>query len=155
MPTQPLKANGKRVLVVMTDGVPDGGSDVQPQVQAKCVQLITDARAAGVTTFAVGIGDPTSADTTYDEVFLGKLAVAGGAPAPGCTPGWNETSPAGQTPCHFQVTPGQKTAAQIQGEMLAAIEAIRGRGAELRVRPRVHRSDRPDESQRRLHRRER
>ncbi len=126
VPTQPLKPGGKRVLVVMTDGVPDGGSDVQPQVQAKCEQLISDAQKAGVTTFAVGIGDPASATSTYDEVFLGKLAVAGGAPAAGCTPGWNETSPAGQTPCHFQITPGQKTAAQIQSEMLAAIEAIRG-----------------------------
>lgn len=126
VPTQPLKSNGKRVLVLMTDGVPDGGADVQPQVQAQCIGLVGDAQKQGVTTFAVGIGDPASASTTYDEIFLGKLAVAGGAPAPGCTPGWNETSPASQTPCHFQITPGQKTAAQIQSEMLAAIEAIRG-----------------------------
>ena len=38
-------------------------------------------------------------------------------------------SPASDIPCHFQVTPGQKTAAQMKDELLAAIEAIRGAAA--------------------------
>jgi von Willebrand factor type A domain len=123
-----LKAKGKRVLVVITDGVPDGPADVQPTVQGQCVKLVADALAHSppITTFAVGVGDPASDESTYNEVFVGRLASAGGAAAPGCSPGWNQSSPAGQTPCHFQITPATKTAAQIRAELLAAIDAIRG-----------------------------
>lgn len=130
-PYTPLKKNGKRVLVIMTDGVPDGPSDVQPQVQQQCVDLVQAAHdgPSAVTTFAVGVGDPASSDSTYNEVFVGRLAVAGGSPQAGCLPGWSESSPAGATPCHFQVTPGQKSAAQIRDELLAAINAIRGEAA--------------------------
>lgn len=128
VPSQPLKPNGKRVLLVITDGVPDGPSDIQPVVKGQCVKLLEDARKGpgAVTSFAVGVGDPSSSEYTYDEVFMGQMAVAGGAPADGCTPGWNQSSPANEKPCHFQITPGQKTAAQIRDEMLAAIEEVRG-----------------------------
>lgn len=135
VPSAPLASGGKRVVVVLSDGVPDGSADVQPMVQQQCIDIVENARkgAGAVTTFAVGVGDPTSSASTYDEVFVGKLASAGGAARPGCTPGWNESSPAGQTPCHFQVTPGSKTAAQIRDELLAALDAIRGaaQGCEL------------------------
>ncbi|MEO8798959.1 MAG: vWA domain-containing protein [Polyangiaceae bacterium] len=119
-PSAPLVSGGKLVMVVMTDGVPDSGANT----------IISDATAAfagtpKVTTFAVGVGDPTASASDYDEVFMGKLAVAGGAPAAGCTPGWNQSSPAGQTPCHFQITPKAKTAAMIQDEFLTAINTIR------------------------------
>lgn len=122
-PATPLLPGGKLVLVVMTDGVPDGGSADQ-------TSCINDAKAAfagtpQITTFAVGVGDPTADPSDYDEVFMGNLAVAGGAPAPGCTPGWNQSSPSSETPCHFQVTPGSKTAAAIQAEFTAAIDTIR------------------------------
>ncbi|MBX3190543.1 MAG: VWA domain-containing protein [Labilithrix sp.] len=128
VPLAPLKPNGKRVLVVITDGVPDGPADVQPTVQAQCAKLVEDAFAAtpSITTFAVGVGDPASDASTYNEMFVGRLATVGGAAAPGCSPGWNESSPPGSTPCHFQVTPGAKTAAQLRDELLAAINAIRG-----------------------------
>jgi hypothetical protein len=59
-------------------------------------------------------------------MFVGRLATVGGAAAPGCSPGWNESSPPGSIPCHFQVTPGAKTAVQLRDELLAAINAIRG-----------------------------
>lgn len=122
-PTAPLVSGGKLVMVLMTDGVPNGGTSDQNT-------LVADATAAfagtpKVTTFAVGVGDPNASSSDYDEVFMGKLAVAGGAPAAGCTPGWNQSSPAGQTPCHFQITPSAKTAAQIQAEFLTAINTIR------------------------------
>lgn len=122
-PTAPLEANGKRVLVVMTDGVPDGGATSQNA----CKDLADTAfkSTPQITTFAVGVGNPTAASTDYDEVFMGTLAVAGGAPATGCKPGWNQSSPATDKPCHFQITPGTKTAAQIRDEFLAAINAIR------------------------------
>lgn len=127
-PVPPLKTGGKRVLLLITDGVPDGPADVQPTVQGQCVQLVEDAFKAtpSITTFSVGVGDPASDESTYNEVFAGRLAVAGGAPTPGCLPGWNQSSPPGQTPCHFQVTPGAKTAAQLRDELRAAFDAIRG-----------------------------
>lgn len=128
VPSAPLASGGKRVVVVLSDGVPDGSADVQPMVQQQCIDLVDNARKGpgAVTTFAVGVGDPASTTSTYDEVFVGKLAISGGAARAGCTPGWNETSPAGQTPCHFQVTPGSKTAAQIRDELLGALDSIRG-----------------------------
>jgi hypothetical protein len=122
-PTAPLETGGKLVLVVMTDGVPDGGTSDQNA----CVSDASTAFAGTpqVTTFAVGVGDPNADTSDYDEVFMGKLAVAGGAPAPGCTPGWDQSSPSSETPCHFQITPGSKTAAEIQAEFLTAIDTIR------------------------------
>jgi hypothetical protein len=128
LPPSPLPKDGKRVLIVMTDGVPDGPSDIQPQVQQQCVDLVQNANtgAANVTTFAIGVGNPSSPDTTYNEMFVGRLAMAGGAAPAGCMVGWNETAPSSATPCHFQVTPGQKTAAQIRDELKNAIDAIRG-----------------------------
>ncbi len=122
-PTAPLELNGKRVLVAMTDGVPNGGTTAQNT----CVTTADSAfkGTPQVTTFAVGVGDPTASTTNYDEVFMGRLAVAGGAPTAGCTPGWNELSPMTQKPCHLQVTPGAKTSAQIRDDFLAAINGIR------------------------------
>ena len=130
-PSSPLKPNGKRILVLITDGVPDGPSDIQPAVQGACAKLVEDAfkGTPSITTFAVGVGDPASDESTYNEAFVGRLAVAGGAPAAGCSPAWNQSSPAGQLPCHVQITPGAKTAIQLRDELLAAINGIRGAAA--------------------------
>jgi hypothetical protein len=124
----PLRKNGKRVLVVMTDGVPDGDATIQAQLKQECIDLVDAARSgsSSITTFAVGIGEPSSSPGTFDEQFMGRLAVAGGAAKAGCDPTWSEASPAGVTPCHFQVTPGSQSAGQIQSQLFAAIEAIRG-----------------------------
>ncbi|HEX7664829.1 MAG TPA: vWA domain-containing protein [Polyangiaceae bacterium] len=122
-PSAPLVSGGKLVMVVMTDGVPDGGGTAQNAIVADATAAFSGTPK--VTTFAVGVGDPNASTGDYDEVFMGKLAVAGGAPAAGCTPGWNQSSPAGQIPCHFQITPSAKTAAMIQAEFLAAIDNIR------------------------------
>src|SRR5262249_51969050 len=55
--------------------------------------------------------------------FMGALAVAGGTAKPGCDP--NETSNASKM-CHFQITPGGKTAQQLEQDFINAIDAIRG-----------------------------
>src|SRR2546430_530464 len=46
VPIFPLKPSGKKVLVVITDGVPDGPPDVLPAVKSQCAQLVKDARAS-------------------------------------------------------------------------------------------------------------
>src|SRR5262249_55014385 len=60
---------------------------------------------------------------SYDPAFLGALAKAGGAPNAGCDP-TNTNDPTKM--CHFQVTPGNKTAQQLEQDFVNAINAIRG-----------------------------
>jgi hypothetical protein len=130
-PAPPLVPNGKRVLVMMTDGVPNGGGAAQDRSLVVAEDALAGRNAfAGkpsITTFAVGVGEPTADPSNYDEVFMGELAVAGGAAEPGCLVGWNESSPATAKPCHFQITPGEKSADTLQAEFLAAINAIQDR----------------------------
>ncbi|MBX3221092.1 MAG: VWA domain-containing protein [Labilithrix sp.] len=119
-PAAPVKPGGKYVLVVMTDGIPTDGKQA-------CLTAATTALAGtpSVLTFAVGIGDENaSATNVYDEVFVGDLAEAGGTAAPGCNTNWSDLDKTG-FPCHFQITPGTKTAQQIQADFLAAINKIR------------------------------
>jgi hypothetical protein len=123
-PIAPLLPNGKRILVLITDGVPGGGAIEQD----RCIQRVTTARAdtPAVTTFTVGVGDPASDPFAYDPVFLGKMSEAGGTAKPGCLQGWNGSSPAGSTPCHFQMTPGAQTANELRDALVAAFDGIRG-----------------------------
>ncbi|MEO6576461.1 MAG: vWA domain-containing protein, partial [Polyangiaceae bacterium] len=124
-----LAANGKRVVVLITDGVPDpdmpaGRSMANGEVTGSL--SITTAEAAKkppVTTFAVGVGQLDPIDISiYDPQFMGAIAVAGGSPNMPCDP--NETvNPANM--CHFQITPGTKTAAMLAQEFIAAINTIR------------------------------
>lgn len=125
-PASPLQPNGKRVLVLMTDGTPsDCGTN-----RADCVNDVA-ALLTGetpITTFVIGVG-PVDADesSVYDEKFLSRLANAGGAATEGCNPDWDGQNPNGTVPCHFQVTPGERTAAQIEADMRAAITEIAAR----------------------------
>ena len=57
------------------------------------------------------------------------MALAGGHAQDGCTQGWNGQSPASQTPCHFQITPGTKTSAQLSDEFLDMMHRIQGSNA--------------------------
>lgn len=119
-PSSPVQAGGKYVLVAMTDGIPTDS-------KTACLASVTAAKAGAppVATFSVGVGnedaDPTN---VYDEVFMKDLAQAGGTAVAGCNPGWGNADKTGK-PCHFQITPGTKTAAQIKADFLAAINAIR------------------------------
>lgn len=128
--------NAKRILVLLTDGVPTvPGPTTTAALQLQSIAKLMDARlpaVAGtpaVNTFVIGVGNPTDATTVYDEEYLGKLAVAGGLPAPGCDSNWNQSSPAGVAPCHFQVTPGARTSAQISADLVGAFDTIRTRVA--------------------------
>ena len=119
-PAAPVKPGGKYVLVVMTDGIPTDGKQA-------CLDAASSALAGtpSVLTFAVGVGDETaSATNVYDEIFVGDLAVKGGTAPAGCNTTWSDTNKTG-TPCHFQITPGSKTAQQIQADFLAAVNKIR------------------------------
>ena len=116
-PTPPLLSNGKKVLVLMTDGVPTDGSE------SGDTSLVSSELARGIATFAVGIGPFPSTDTkSYDPGFMGQLAVAGGAAPAGCNPSENSNV---ANVCHFQITPGGKSAAQLTQEFIDAINKIR------------------------------
>ena len=120
-PSGALAAGGKRVLVLMTDGVPNPNPLVQ---QPACLSLAGAELAKGILTFAVGVGDLVPPDpTAYDPKFMGALASAGGTAKAGCDP--NETTNEAKM-CHFQITPGGKSATQLEQDFASAIDAIRG-----------------------------
>lgn len=119
-PAPPVQPNGKLVLVVITDGIPTDSKQ-------GCLNAASTALAGTppVLTFAVGVGDETaSATDVYDEIFMGDLAEAGGTAPAGCNTSWSDANMSG-APCHFQITPGAKTAQQIQADFLAAVNGIR------------------------------
>jgi von Willebrand factor type A domain len=116
-PKAPLLSNGKKVLVLMTDGVPTDSS------ASEDAALVGSELQKGITTFAVGIGPFPSSDTkSYDPAFMGQLAQAGGAAPAGCNPSENSNVAA---VCHFQITPGGKTAQQLTQDFIDAINKIR------------------------------
>ncbi len=119
-PAAPVQTGGKYVLVAMTDGIPSDS-------KMACLASVTAAKtgAPPVATFAVGVGNEDASPTTvYDEAFMKDLAQAGGTAVAGCNASWGNADKSG-TPCHFQITPGTKTAAQIKADFLTAINAIR------------------------------
>lgn len=119
-PAAPVQTGGKYVLVAMTDGIPS-------DAKATCLASVTAAKtgAPPVATFAVGVGnEDANPGTVYDEAFMKDLAQAGGTSVSGCNASWGNADKTG-TPCHFQITPGAKSAAQIKADFLAAINAIR------------------------------
>jgi len=119
-PAAPVEPNGKYVLVAMTDGIP-----TDPKNMSLDAATAAKTGTPPVATFAVGVGnEDANPATVYDEVFMKDLAMAGGTAAAGCNPAWGNADKTGK-PCHFQITPGSKTAAQIKTEFLAAINAIR------------------------------
>lgn len=120
-PTSDVGTGGRRVMVIITDGIPsDAGCDT-----GKVLDIVRGGAADGTKFFAIGVGDPNGSESDYSEKFMGDIAVAGKTQAEGCTPGWNQSSPAGQTPCHMQITPGARTADQVRDDFTAAIDKIR------------------------------
>jgi hypothetical protein len=121
--------NGRKILVLMTDGVPSGPPNVplSHQIeQNQCLDLVRaqihDGPPTGpIRTFAMGIG-PFPGNSDYDPNFMGDLAVAGGTRAsPNCEP----HAAAESSVCHFQVSPLGKTPTELKREFVAAIDAIR------------------------------
>jgi hypothetical protein len=128
-PGAPLLPGGKKVLVLMTDGVPypDTGTQQPACIQAATDELAKAAPAGPVTTFAVGIGYTFPYDPTiYDPKFMAQLALAGGAPNQPCDP--NETKWASNM-CHFQITPvgGAGNVSQLEQDFLIAFDKIRAK----------------------------
>lgn len=120
-PAAPLEAGGKRAILLVTDGVPNGSS-----TDAAVVESVRAARSGTpeVLTAVIGVGDTSAPNNVYNETFLSTLAAEGGAARAGCNPDWDGQQPNGTTACHVQITPGEKTAAQLQAELTAAIDAI-------------------------------
>ena len=121
VPFPPLAPNGHKVLVLMTDGVPNGGTTEQQACLDLADSKVKETGPAGpISTFSVGIGPFPSSDTgSYDPVFMGHLAKAGGTAPPGCDP--NENSNV-QNICHFQVDPTK--ASNVAALTKAFIDAI-------------------------------
>lgn len=133
-PTGKLLPNGKKVLVLLTDGVPTdtckpkstNGSDdytVNECVKMAATNLTTVGPAGPIETFVIGVGALPGDYRNYDSAFLGALAVAGGSAPKGCNP--KENTPGAADFCYFNVDPtGSSTATQQAFEK--AINDIRG-----------------------------
>jgi len=129
-PPAGLDPDGRRVLVLITDGIPDtdmpaGTNEGPGSLKLAKAESSKNAPAVPVTTFAVGVGElnPVNA-AVYDPKFMGALAVAGGSPKQPCDP--NEAQDATKM-CHFQITPGAKTVDQLKQDFLDAINTIRNK----------------------------
>lgn len=122
-PTAPLAANGRHVILLITDGVPVGDATETKATVTAAVQAAI-AGTPKVEVAVVGVGNPSASADEYDATFLSQLAQLGGLAPAGCKVDWKAGD--AQMPCHLQVTPGEKTAAQIKDEMTAAINAIAG-----------------------------
>lgn len=121
-PQDPLLPDGRRVILLITDGVPSTPDSKQNVRSAVQNALNADPSVA---TAVIGVGNPgDDADAVYDASFLSKLAKLGGVSAPGCDENWSDGSTT--TPCHLQVTPGASSADDLQAQMTAAIDAIAG-----------------------------
>ncbi len=123
-PTGMLQPNGKKVLVLMTDGVPSDSTTKQ-DVTLVTSELTKGAPAGPITTFVVGVGNFPSGNTgNFDPSFLGQVAVAGGASPAGCNPTENTTL---AKVCYFEVDPaGAASVAVLSQKFVDAINTIRG-----------------------------
>jgi len=126
-PVLPLNPSGKKVLIILTDGVPTDGSNAKCISQA-AVEFAKVGPQGPITTFVVGVGDFPSSDLgNFDPTFLGPLAVAGGASPMGCNPTENTNV---ANVCYFEIDPSKATtAAQLSMEFVTAIQAIQGQVA--------------------------
>ena len=125
-PAAPLQNGGKKVIVHISDGVPNGGSSEQSQVVNLARQQANIQPAdLAITTFSVGVGLIGGSTSGYDPKFMAQVAVAGGTARANCDV--NNVSDATRM-CHFQLTPGG-SAAQLATDFLVAINAIRGMAA--------------------------
>lgn len=129
-PAAPLATDGRRVAVLITDGFPFSKPS-SPSADATAEQTQASLEAAAlhasepdpILTFAVGVGGLPGDGVEYDPTFPGRVAYYGGTrQSPTCNPMEN-ANPANV--CHFQITPGQKTAAQVREDAINAINTIR------------------------------
>jgi hypothetical protein len=133
----PLQTGGKKVLILITDGVPtDGCASVQGisnYATNPCIELagqkLTEAAPKGpIETFVIGVGDFSGGSFFgiggIDPSFLGNLAQAGGTGPKNCNP--NESTMTSDL-CYFEIDPSMSpTAAQLQMQFETALNTIRG-----------------------------
>jgi len=129
--TTPLAPGGRKVLVLITDGVPtdrcveNGYSYAANPCVIEAGQELGKAAPTGpILTFVVGTGVLPSYDlTNFDPSFLGNLAQSGGTGPQGCNP--NENSSTSDL-CYFEVDPTYGSQTQTEQAFEAAINTIRG-----------------------------
>lgn len=129
-PAKPIVAGGAKFVVLITDGFPFSSIDTDTQVKTSLKmaadELVRPGPQGPIKTFVVGVGEFPGDLVEYNPPFLGDLAVAGGTRAtPTCDPKEN-ANPANA--CYFQITPGAKTATQLQQDFTTALDKVR-RGA--------------------------
>lgn len=125
MAQPPLLPDGRPVLVFMSDGVPDPDMPAGANEGPWSLALVDAMAKLGIPTYAVGIGNINPHDPeVYDPTFMGQLAHNGGVAPAACNP-VEATDPARM--CHFQITPGGKSAAQLTQEFIDAIHVIQQR----------------------------
>ncbi len=136
-PAAPLMAGGKKVLVLITDGVPTddcmsflgiGGYTNNACVVEAGNELTLASPKGPIETFVIGVGDFSSGSFFglggIDPSFLGNLAHAGGTGGSMCNP--NETTMTSDL-CYFEIDPSTApTAAMLQQKFETALNAIRG-----------------------------
>lgn len=120
-PAAPLPRDGRKVLVLMTDGMPsdDGNDESHPLVRHERGLALP---VGPVLTFPVAIGDFSD----IDPAWMGSLAVDGGTAFAGCNPN-EDTNP--KKLCYFQVVPSGKTVPQLTVEFMDTIKRIRAQAA--------------------------
>jgi len=135
-PLPPLLSGGKKVLVLITDGIPtdrgcktqnkDGTDDYSQNfcVKMAASELATLPPEGPIQTFVIGVGPLPGDFMTYDPYFLGALAVAGGSSPTGCNPKANAAG--GMGTCYFNIDPTGATAMATQQAFTTAINDIRG-----------------------------
>jgi hypothetical protein len=136
-PAAPLQPGGKKVLVLITDGVPTDDCMSIPFLSTyatnACIVLagneLNEAAPKGpIETFVIGVGDFAAGSFFglggIDPGFLGNLAQAGGTGATGCNP--DDTTSTSDL-CYFEIDPSTApTASQLQQKFETALNAIRG-----------------------------
>ncbi len=116
-----LPPNAKKVLVLMTDGMPtDDGNDESHPLVAKEAMLASPA--GPIQTFPVAIGDFNDIDPTW----MGTLAQAGGTAPAGCKAA--EASDPSKL-CYFQIVPNGKSVTALAKEFQDTVNRIRAQAS--------------------------
>jgi len=137
-PKAPLLSGGKKVLVLLTDGVPTDDcmtlAGLASYSSNACImeasqELMLAAPKGPIETFVIGVGDFSSSALGgllgIDPKFLGNLAQAGGTGTQGCDPN-NTTSTSNL--CYFEIDPSMSpTAASLQMQFENTLNTIRGK----------------------------
>jgi hypothetical protein len=127
-PLPPLPKEGKKVLIIMTDGEPN--DNASNKIQKMTAQKLAMAAPKGpIQTFVVGIEEPGGGFSGGELFqFLGDLAIKGGTQSsPTCDPNEENTI---ANMCHYHIDPGGgKTKDQIAAELTTAFNRIRAQAS--------------------------